>query len=152
MILQPLSEQAVAHIAYNLRQADREELAANMWGFNSSAIARQLIDQAAHGFVACADDGVPVAVLAVVPWWPGVYQAAMFATPRWPEVALSVTRHALKVWSPAIRALGVRRAHAFSHAEHKQAHRWLELLGGVCEGRMERFGAGGEDFLIYRLE
>lgn len=151
MILRPLSEQAVAHIAYNLRQADRNELGAMMDSFDSGRIARAAV-RAQHGFVACADDGLPVACMGASLWWPGVYQVGMFATAAWQEIALPLTRHVKQCWIPGIRAAGVRRAHAFSLASHVEAHRWIELLGGVLEGRLERFGAGGEDFMLYRWE
>lgn len=151
MRLEPLSERAVGHIAYNLRQADRDELAAMMDRFDSARIARASV-RAPYGFVACSDDGIPVACMGAAPWWPGVYQVGMFATAAWPSVALAVTRHVKQSWIPGIRQAGVRRAHAFSLASHVEAHRWIELLGGVLEGRLERFGSGGEDFMLYRWE
>lgn len=151
MRLEPLSEGAVGHIAYNLRQTDRDELGAMMSRFDSAVIARAAV-KAPYGFVACADDGVPVACVGAAPWWPGVYQVGMFATAAWPSVALAVTRHVKREWIPGIRKAGVRRAHAFSLASHREGQRWIELLGGVLEGRLARFGVNGEDFMLYRWE
>ena len=148
MRLLPLIEPAVASVAYNLRQADREELAATMARFDSSAIAAAAV-RVLFGFVAATDDGVPVAAVGANEVWPGVYQVGMFATARWPEVALGTTRHVKRWLMPAIREAGVHRAHAFSLATHQEAHRWLFWLGARVEARLAGWGKGGEDFLLF---
>lgn len=149
MILGPLAEGPIRHIAYNLREADRLELGAMMERFDSGQVAR---DAAAcrFGFVASADDGTPVACMAVGQVWPGVYQAGMFATARWPEVASGVTRTTLRRLMPLVRQSGAHRVHCYSMASHYEAHRWLEkALGATRETTLRSWGRGGEDFVIY---
>lgn len=148
MRLLPLTELAVASIAYNLRQADREELQATMGHFDSSAIAAAAV-RASLGFIAATDDGMPVAAVGAVRCWPGVWQVGMFATALWPEVALGTTRHVKRWLMPAVREAGWHRAHAFSLASHAEAHRWLFWLGARVEARLAGWGKGGEDFLLF---
>lgn len=148
MKLLPLARGPVEHIAYNLRQADREELAATCWRLDSALLARTA-DACRLGFVAAADDGTPVAAFGATEAWPGVWQVGMFATARWPEVALAATRHARRVLMPAVRDTGAHRAHAFSLATHTEAHRWLEWLGASRETTLRGWGRGGEDFILF---
>lgn len=148
MIVLPLEERAVGHIAYNLRDADRAELEATLWRFDSAALARSAM-ASCIGFVAATDDGLPVAAVGAVEHWPGVLQFWMFATPLWPRVALGTTRHVLRWMEPACRSTGAHRAHAFSAAQHTEAHRWLELLGASRETTLKAWGRGGEDFVVY---
>lgn len=148
MIRAPLSAGPIAQVLYNLRAADREELEATLWRFDSAALAEASAG-ARLGFVALADDGAPVAVLGANEVWPGVFQVGLFATPRWPEVALAVTRAVQRDLAPAIVAAGGHRAHAFSHAAHHEAHRWLKSLGARQEARLAGWGRRGEDFLLF---
>lgn len=151
MILAPLSEQAVAHVAYNLRAADREELGATMSQFDSARIAVASM-RATTGFVACLGDGMPAAVVGASLLWPGVAQVGMFATPRWREIAARLSRHVKHEWIPGLRAAGVRRAHAYSLASHHVAHRWIRWLGGEQEALLRGWGRDGQDFLLFRWE
>lgn len=144
----PLRPGPVGQVLYNLRAADRAELAATLWNFDSGVIASAACE-ARFGFVALADDGTPVAVAGAQELWPGVFQVGLFATPRWPEVARGVTRAILRDLRPALVAAGAHRAQAFSHAGHEEAHRWLLRLGARCEARLGGWGRGGEDFLLF---
>ncbi len=148
MRLLPLTEAALGYIAYNLRQADRQELAATMGAFDSSLIAAASA-RATVGFIAAADDGMPVAAVGATRLWPGVWQVGMFATALWPEVALGATRHVKRWLMPAVREAGAHRAHAFSLATHHEAHRWLEWLGASRETTLRGWGRGGEDFILF---
>lgn len=148
MRLSPLAPGPVAHVLYNLRQADRAELAATLWRFDGAALAAASAE-ARFGFVALADDDAPVAVAGAQELWPGVFQVGLFATPRWPEVARGVTRALRRDLGPALVAAGAHRAHAFSHAAHATAHRWLLRLGARCEARLTGWGRDGSDFLLF---
>ncbi len=148
MQLRDLEPGLVAQVLYNLRAADRAELEATLWRFDSARLS-QAAGGARFGFVALAEDGAPVAVAGATEAWPGVFQVGLFATPRWPEVAGAVTRVLLRDLGPALVAAGAHRAHAFSHADHRQSHRWLLRLGARCEARLSGWGRHGEDFLLF---
>jgi len=144
----PLSPAPLRAVLENLRPADRAELAATLWDFDPAAVA-EASATARFGFVALAADGQPVAACGAAELWPGCYQVGLFATPRWPEVAGAVTRRIRRVLLPALLAAGARRAQAMSDARHAAAHRWLRRLGARCEARLQAFGTGGEDFLLF---
>lgn len=148
MILLPLTVSAVAHVLYNLRADDRRELDATLWRFDSQALA-EATASCRIGFVACADDLTPVAAFACHETWPGVWQLGMFATPRWLEVAKPATRHVLRLFHVKWPEVGAHRAHAFSIADHTDAHRWMLWLGARCEATLHGWGKGGEDFKIF---
>ncbi len=148
MELRPLAPGPIAQVLYNLRDQDRRELAATLWRFDSASLAAAAAE-ARLGFVALAGDGAPVAVAGAAELWPGVFQVGLFATPRWREVAAGVTRAIRRDLGPALVAAGAHRAHAFSHAAHHEAHRWLLRLGACCEARLPGWGRGGEDFLLF---
>lgn len=148
MKLLPLEPRAVEHVAYNLRRADREELEATVWRLDSALLARASA-ACRFGFVAAGGDGTPIAAFGAHEAWPGVWQVGMFATVRWPEVALAATRHARRALLPAVRDTGAHRGHAFSLATHHEAHRWLEWLGASRETLLRGWGRGGEDFVLY---
>ena len=148
MHILPLTPRAVGQVLYNLREADRREIEATVFRFDSDALAAASC-ACRLGFVAAADDLTPVAVLAAGELWPGVWQLGMFATPRWPEVALGVTRHARRWLRGQLRALGAHRAQAFSLAGHAAAHRWMLRLGARCEATLTGWGRGGEDFKVF---
>jgi hypothetical protein len=148
MHLRPLQPDLVAEVLYNLRDADRAELTATLWHFDSRLIA-EASRGARFGFVALAGDGAPVAVAGASEVWPGVFQVGLFATPRWPEIAAAVTRALRRDLAPAVIAAGAHRVHAFSLASHAEAHRWMLRLGARCEARLQGWGRGGEDFLLF---
>lgn len=148
MIALPLTVEAVAHVLYNLRDEDRRELEATLWRFDSQALA-EATASCRLGFVAAADDLTPVAALAAHEAWPGVWQLGMFATPRWPEVALAATRLVRRLFHVKWTEVGAHRAHAFSIADHEDAHRWMLRLGARCEATLAGWGRGGEDFKLF---
>ena len=148
MILLPLTVDAVGHVLFNLRDADRRELAATQWRFDSQVMA-EAAAACRLGFVACADDLTPVAAFGAHEAWPGVWQVGMFATPRWPEVALPATRAVLRLFHVKWQEVQAHRAHAFSIADHEEAHRWMLRLGARCEATLQGYGKGGEDFKLF---
>lgn len=148
MILLPLTVEAVGHVLFNLREADRRELAATLWRFDSQLLA-EATACCRLGFVACADDLTPVAAFGAHETWPGVWQVGMFATPRWPEVAMAATRAIRRVFHGKMAEVGAHRAHAFSIADHEEAHRWMLRLGARCEATLGGWGKGGEDFKVF---
>jgi RimJ/RimL family protein N-acetyltransferase len=73
----------------------------------------------------------------------------MFATERWPEVALGTTRWARRVLMPALIASGAHRAECRSLASNEASHRWLLRLGARAEARHAGYGKNREDFITF---
>lgn len=148
MQIRPLEPRLIAQVLYNLRARDRQELEATLWHFDSGRLAEALAS-ARFGFVALTQDGAPTAVAGANEVWPGVFQVGLFATARWPEVARATTHRLRRDLGPAVVRAGAHRAHAFSHAAHREAHGWLRRLGARCEARLSGWGRRGEDFLLF---
>ena len=148
MIALPLTADAVGHVLFNLRDADRRELDATLWRFDSAMLAEAAC-LARIGFVAHADDLTPVAVVGAHEEWPGVWRVGAFATPRWPEVGRQVTRFVSRLFHVKLAELGAHRLHAYSIADHEIAHRWMLRLGARCEATLQGYGKGGEDFKLF---
>ena len=108
-----------------------------------------LLASASHYGRAALYDGEPVAVFGASETTPAVWQVFMFATDKWPRVALSVTRHVRKVMIPILYDAGANRAECRSHGQYKWAHRWLECLGARHEATFEEYGPRRETYFLY---
>jgi hypothetical protein len=73
----------------------------------------------------------------------------MFATDRWPDVALSVTRHIRRVMMPEMIDAGANRADCWSMDGHDVAHRWLEVLGARREATLDDYGPTRKKYHCY---
>lgn len=149
VIIRPLEEATVRHVAVRMRADDRREIAACVARFDPAEIAARVTALSRFGGVAVTDAGAPAAVVCAAELHPGVYQAAMFATDDWPCVALGLTRWIRRTMVPAMRSVGGHRAECRSIIDHRVAHRWLESLGFVREAVLPDFGSGREAFVQY---
>lgn len=149
-MLSPPTEAALAFIACNMRQADRDEVY-NVIGHNNPFIlARQTLDAIGVGTGVCAyHEGQPAAVLGACTSHPGVCMAFAYGTSHFPHVALSLTRYAIKVMRPWLLAQGFHRLECKSRFDHVHAHQWLGLFGFVNEGRLKAYGSDGSDYFQF---
>lgn len=140
----------ILHVTRNMRQADREEIFALQYSDDEEVLAR-LVHAACGPFawVFAADDGEPVAIMGVKPMHPNVFDAFMYATPRFGEVGAAMTRFVRKAMIPLLLKSKIHRVHAISKADHFDAHRWLEMLGARREATLEQYGKGGEDYVVF---
>lgn len=136
-------------VASRMRAIDREEVYATRWDDESSSLCKGILSGGEFGWVAGTDDGIPVAAFGAIPVWNGVWEVWMFATDRWPEVALGVTRFIRRVMIPALEGTGLHRAQCRSKYNHHVAHRWLESLGAYKESELPHYGKDGELFYLY---
>jgi hypothetical protein len=142
---------SLAYIAVNMRQADRDEIY-NVVGHNNPfLLAQQALDASRMGqaVVAHGRSGRPVACLGFMVNRPGVSQAFAFSTDHFQDVALTLTRYALRVMKPALIASGFHRIECESRADHTDAHRWLKRLGFEAEGVLRQFGSDGSDYIKF---
>ncbi len=123
-------------------------------GCNSTTTTSQLAERLAlarYGFVACAGDGTPIAVCAGNEHLPGLVGWSFFATARLNEIGLALTRYLRCTFIPTLCEAGVRRAEARSLKGYDWAARWMRSLGFRDLCVLKRFGAGGQDFILWEL-
>ena len=133
----------------NARPFDRREIAARL-GEDWESRARD--DIAGRDFdIAFSADFEPVAIggihFATDADGNDFWEAWLIATPRFPEVALAVTRWAKE----ALSDLAGDSAPILcrSHAENRAAHRWLEHLGFRKSRDLPAFGLTREDHVEF---
>jgi hypothetical protein len=147
-MIAPLDHAAVGFVAARMRDCDRDEIFATRWENDPQKIAEETMTCARFGAVAWHEDE-PVAVVCAMPLWPGVWTVAMYATAKWPAVALAVTRWLRRELMPDVAATGAHRVECRSLATHVMAHRWLERLGARCDGVLTDYGRHREAFYVY---
>lgn len=149
MYFSQINAKDVSIIAENLRLSDKNEVFATRWTENGDDLAEAILSYGDFGWVAYADDGTPVSAFGAVPLWNGVWSVWMFATDRWPEVSISVTRFIKKIMTPALEEAGYHRAECRSLAANTTSHRWLEMLGASKESELINYGRNGETFFTF---
>lgn len=150
MIVEPVTPNAVLHVTARLRAADAEEIFATRFVDDRLALAQEVMARRELAWV--AGDHEPIACLGVVPLWPGVWEAWMFATDRFRDIGLPLTRWVRRAMIPTVASAGAHRVHCHSIEGHHEAHRWLEALGAVRESSKPRFGKDGQTFHVYRWD
>ena len=138
----------VVYVARNMRELDAEEI----WPVTHARTPENLAlgTVAGDGWKYVARFGaVPVATWGASRTRPKVVSVWMFATDRWPKVALTVTRHINRVVMPALIEDGCVRAECWTHANHHAAHKWLEILGAVREATVEDYGQNRVPYHCY---
>jgi hypothetical protein len=141
--------EGVTVVARGMRACDRAEIFATRWSDCTDAFAQDCVACLSLGAVIADEAEMPIAVIGAQETWPGVWSVCMFATDRWPEIALDTTRFARERLMPALVRHGARRAECRSAADHHAAHRWLEYLGARHESTHPEYGKHGETFLGY---
>ncbi|MFY9292825.1 MAG: hypothetical protein WAP03_19340 [Methylorubrum rhodinum] len=147
-----VTPEAVYSVAINMRVRDREEFGAVAAFRTHGEMALHLRDTFGrrHGFICVrADDDTPVCIGGAVQHRPGVATLGFFATDRFPEVAVGVTRFVKRHYIPSQIATGVHRIECVSLAAYPEMHRWLETLGLSLEATFEAYGKDREDFVQY---
>lgn len=146
-----LTYDAALYVCLNLRPEDRREIYALRNDDNPVLLAHHVTRAAVLSDLAWVAtwQGRPAAVLGAYELWPGVFEAFAFGTDDWPHVALALTRHGLRTLGPALRERGAHRFQAHSHADHHEAHRWLQSLGARFEAALPCFGRDGSTYHLY---
>lgn len=138
------------HVVRNVSPLVRREIFAESGTEDPGAFTRRLL--ALNGplnLVAITEDGEPVASIGAVArssayWWPWC-----FATPRFPAVALSMTRYVRKELFPTLCALGMRRADCYSLEANTEAQKWLVSIGGRRSGEPFKYGKNADSFVRF---
>lgn len=138
----------IVYIARNMRDLDAEEIFPLTWTGKPEDLAAMSIAAGGISTVALSD-GVPVAAYGAYLGRPKCWTVWMFATDRWSEVALPVTRDIKRNMMPAMLEGGAVRADCWSMDGHDIAHRWLECLGAIRECSVEDYGPTRKIFHCY---
>jgi len=146
--LVPATYADVVFIARRLRADDYAEIMPLTWSRKPEDLALRTIASGGISTVALSG-GVPVSVYGAAEIRPKFWTVWMFATDRWPEVALKVTRAITRDLTPEFKRLGCSRAECWSIEGHDVAHRWLEVLGAVRECAAEDYGPDGNTYYCY---
>lgn len=139
----------VRHVAEHIRDKDAEEFLAVMHLDTRDQLIESLVERYAdhpHGFCFLHDDWEPVGFVAMIFARPNVATLSFFATDRFPEIAIGVTRFATRQLFPTYMAEGVHRIECASIEGYEHAHRWIQMLGMNEEGRFPGWGKNGEAF------
>ena len=147
--VRPVTFEDALYVSERMRDADWRELSAQRFSPTRELFAHEAVAAAGRGPAAIvALDGRPVVVGGVALHNPGCASMWMWATDEFRKVVKTTARMA-RMFKASCRDVGVHRFQALSHAEHAEAHRWIRFLGLEMECRLSRYGAGGEDFIMF---
>lgn len=140
------------HIVENMRSKDWREISACLWDDDKE---RFLYDfhhrlQCGSAYWIAFRGEKPVAVVGIMPCWPGVWSALMFATDDFPLIGKRLTRALTKSIIPTLaEAGGFHRVSCNSIADYHEVHRWLRSLGAKEEALIPGHGKNQEDFITF---
>ena len=138
----------VVEIARNMRELDAEEIWPVTHAKTPESLALGTVAGGGLKFVARCG-AVPVATWGASKIRPKVVTVWMFATDKWPKVALTVTRHIKKELIPALIDADTVRAECWTHSNHYVAHKWLSILGAIREATVEDYGENRVPYHCY---
>ena len=135
-----------------MRAKDWREISACLWTDEKERFLHDFYHRLQCGAIywIARLDGRPVAIVGVMPNWPGNWSALMFATDAFPLIGKSLTRAIKKSIVPTLaEAGGFHRVSCNSIADYLEVHRWLRSLGAKEEAVIPRFGKNAEDFITF---
>ncbi|MBI2240293.1 MAG: hypothetical protein HYU59_05755 [Magnetospirillum gryphiswaldense] len=142
----------IRDVALRMRDSDYREFSALSWTDSRETLAEELVARYGYMRPMCVThrDGERVAVGDVIQVRPNVVSLFFFATDRFGDVALPLTRFVAQRLLRNVRDAGVHRIEALTSATHAQAHRWLRTLGLRQEGvHFRGFGKNGESYVQF---
>ena len=139
----------IAHIVRNLRERDRAEIFGLRWDDDEAALTDVIFAVAGPMWRVWHYQGEPVAMNGVVPERPGVVMAGAFGTDKFRYVARSIIRWGRDWCIPRLQAAGYHRGYAYAMAGNADGRRFIELLGGVKEAYLRKYGRNREDYILY---
>jgi len=145
------TDEDIRAVALQMRERDFAEFSAVTPVETREALADLLAARyGGRPDVLCAsiDDG-PVCIGGTIESRPNVMTLLFFATDKFPDIAIPITRFIRRLFSGYEKA-GVHRIEAVSLDDYAQMHRWLRSLGLQDEtGPMRNYGKGGETFIQF---
>jgi len=152
MILDSATPDSVYDVALNMRDADFREVCALSWSDDRREIAEDMAarwgEKPDSVYIAKMND-VPIAIVGWIPVWPSVWSVMMIATDDFRHISTPLTKVICSAIIPMLNRIGARRIECRSIEGHHTAHKWIEFLGMRNRVRLEGFGKGGEDFIVF---
>jgi len=148
MELHPVNYIDALFVATNMRDWDKTEIYATRWNDDPADIATDSCECGDFAWIAYNPE--PVAIIGAVPIHPGVWSVFMFATDKFSNIAISLTKYAKRVIIPSLANAGAHRLECKSMEGHTVAQKWLEFIGARPETVLENYGRNGEDFILYK--
>ena len=137
------------HVALNMREIDAREVFATRWSDSAWDFAIDCARLPGTSWTALLD-GEPVAIGGIALHQPGVGQAWMVGTDKLPLAALTLTRFCRDMTRTMLTEdSGINRIQAFSAGFHTESHDWLRAVGLNAVEPLQKYGKGGEDFLLF---
>ena len=93
--------------------------------------------------------GFPAALIGAYPQNRGVWTLYGMGTNAWQNIWRSVTVVAKRDMMQSVLDAGAHRAECLSLADHHDSHKWLNYLGASHRAEMPRYGANGEDYIMF---
>lgn len=141
----------VLYVVSRMRESDRQEIYALRNHTNPFLIVNDVMARPEMTWVMWHDN-LPAVVIGGIEMWPGTWSIHCFGTDAFSRLAIPLTRFVKKQMLPIIfDQFGARRAQAYSHESHKEAHRWMELCGAHREGVLRGYGGDGADYHIFAI-
>jgi hypothetical protein len=151
--IRPGTPRDLCFIAANLRDQDRQEIAA-------SALIESMTEAAMLSWYSSGPDWCWTAWLdeqpqaafgisAVRNWQPHMRSAWAWGTARFKRCAPAITRFCVREWPQSLIESGVTRVEIRSLKGHDLAHRWLSGLRARREAELVNYGVHGETFELW---
>lgn len=151
MFIRKLDLEPLIYVVRNMRPRDRDEISALIEGTDEDvALWIWKAAQTGRGWIAYGEDMMPVAAFGAWHRHAKAFTFFSFATPQWMQVHIAVTRFIRNIVLPT--AFGedlMEVGDCYSLSDYPRIHRWIELLGGVEDCRLTKYGMNGEDFVRF---
>jgi len=145
-LYQPTLE-SVRYVAANMRAADAEEIWPLRFDKTPEGLATVVMSDPTYCWLVALER--PIAVFGMFQVRPKAWTAFAFGTDEFSRVAGEMTKFLCRKVRPHLFGeLGAQRVEAWSHANHTEAHKWLELLGASGEPDLE-YGPDGQTYIRY---
>lgn len=138
-------------VALDMRPSDYDEFIALSFANSREELAENLVQRLSGRpdvMVGALDE--PICIGATIEMRPNVITLLFFATPRFADIGIPITRFIRQNLFTRFRDAGIHRIEALSIKGHDQAHRWLRTLGLDAEtGELPSYGRNGEPFIQF---
>ena len=148
----PPTHLAVLAVCEALREEDRQEFGALMPRATGALLAdhfQQMKNRAIVWRMFGHVDHGAIALLGIWQTWPGVCEAGMVATDKFPLISTSMSIYLKRYIVPALMECGVRRVEVRAMKQLTRNCQWIEWLGARHEGDAALLGSGGETYAQY---
>jgi hypothetical protein len=136
----------LSYVCAHMRASDRAEVECQVDEWNAAAIAAAALRD--HAYIVELN-GNPEAAFGAGHVRQGYWIAWSWGTDRIRPCLPTMVDFITGTLQPAVYAAGARRVEARALKSHRQAHRFLERIGGHLRCELPAYGKNGETFVLY---